>query len=81
MRHVAVGNPDPQDLRRVRTGIREVLDDRRPKAAGKNVLLDRYVTHGKPALLHEEIGFTAERVAERVEGTLARSDTVRTERL
>ena len=42
---------------------------------------DRYVTHGKPALLHEEIGFTAERVAERVEGTLARSDTVRAERL
>jgi 1-deoxy-D-xylulose-5-phosphate synthase len=29
-------------------------------------LPDRYVTHGKPALLHEEIGFTAERIAERV---------------
>jgi 1-deoxy-D-xylulose-5-phosphate synthase len=42
---------------------------------------DRYVTHGKPALLHEEVGFTAERVAERVAGTLARSDTVRAERL
>jgi 1-deoxy-D-xylulose-5-phosphate synthase len=42
---------------------------------------DRYVTHGKPALLHEEIGFTAERVAERVEGTLARSDGVRAGRL
>jgi 1-deoxy-D-xylulose-5-phosphate synthase len=42
---------------------------------------DRYVTHGKPALLHEEIGFTAARVAERVEGMLARSDTVRAERL
>jgi 1-deoxy-D-xylulose-5-phosphate synthase len=42
---------------------------------------DRYVTHGKPALLYEEIGFTPERVAERVEGTLARSDTVRAERL
>jgi 1-deoxy-D-xylulose-5-phosphate synthase len=42
---------------------------------------DRYVTHGKPALLHEEIGYTAARVAERVEGTLARSDTVRAERL
>ena len=27
---------------------------------------DRYVTHGAPALLHEEIGFTAERIAERV---------------
>jgi 1-deoxy-D-xylulose-5-phosphate synthase len=42
---------------------------------------DRYVTHGKPALLHEEIGFTADRVAERVEATLARSDSVRAERL
>jgi 1-deoxy-D-xylulose-5-phosphate synthase len=29
-------------------------------------LPDRYVTHGKPALLHEEVGFTAERMAERV---------------
>jgi 1-deoxy-D-xylulose-5-phosphate synthase len=29
-------------------------------------LPDRYVTHGKPALLHEEVGFTAERIAERV---------------
>jgi 1-deoxy-D-xylulose-5-phosphate synthase len=27
---------------------------------------DRYVTHGAPKLLHEEIGFTAERIAERV---------------
>ena len=42
---------------------------------------DRYVTHGKPQLLHEEVGFTPERVAERIEGTLARSDTVRAERL
>lgn len=29
-------------------------------------LPDRYVTHGKPALLHAEVGFTAERVARRV---------------
>ena len=29
-------------------------------------LPDRYVTHGKPALLHEEVGFTASRIAERV---------------
>jgi 1-deoxy-D-xylulose-5-phosphate synthase len=29
-------------------------------------LPDRYVTHGKPALLREEVGFTAESVAERV---------------
>ncbi len=29
-------------------------------------LPDRYVTHGAPKLLHEEVGFTAERIAERV---------------
>jgi 1-deoxy-D-xylulose-5-phosphate synthase len=34
-------------------------------------LPDRYVTHGKPALLHEEVGFTAERIAERVAAAIA----------
>jgi 1-deoxy-D-xylulose-5-phosphate synthase len=29
-------------------------------------LPDRYVGHGKPALLHEEVGFTGTRIAERV---------------
>jgi 1-deoxy-D-xylulose-5-phosphate synthase len=29
-------------------------------------LPDRYVTHGAPKLLHEEVGFTGERIAERV---------------
>jgi 1-deoxy-D-xylulose-5-phosphate synthase len=29
-------------------------------------LPDRYVTHGKPALLYEEVGYTAERIVERV---------------
>ena len=29
-------------------------------------LPDRYVTHGKPALLRKEVGFTGEAVAERV---------------
>jgi 1-deoxy-D-xylulose-5-phosphate synthase len=29
-------------------------------------LPDRYVTHGKPALLHEEVGYTGKRIAERV---------------
>jgi len=38
---------------------------------------DRYVTHGKPELLHEEIGLTAERVAERVAGTLDRGHALR----
>jgi 1-deoxy-D-xylulose-5-phosphate synthase len=30
-------------------------------------LPDRYVTHGKPALLHAEVGFTGARIAERIE--------------
>jgi 1-deoxy-D-xylulose-5-phosphate synthase len=34
-------------------------------------LPDRYVTHGKPALLHEEVGFTADRIAERVQAAIA----------
>jgi 1-deoxy-D-xylulose-5-phosphate synthase len=29
-------------------------------------LPDRYITHGKPALLHEEVGFTGKQIAERV---------------
>jgi 1-deoxy-D-xylulose-5-phosphate synthase len=33
-------------------------------------LPDRYVTHGKPALLHEEIGFTGKRIAERIEAAI-----------
>jgi 1-deoxy-D-xylulose-5-phosphate synthase len=33
-------------------------------------LPDRYVTHGKPALLREEVGFTAESVADRVRAAL-----------
>jgi 1-deoxy-D-xylulose-5-phosphate synthase len=31
---------------------------------------DRYVTHGKPALLHEEVGFTGEAVADKVAAAL-----------
>ncbi len=34
-------------------------------------LPDRYVTHGTPALLHEEVGFTGERIAERIEAAVA----------
>jgi 1-deoxy-D-xylulose-5-phosphate synthase len=33
-------------------------------------LPDRYVTHGAPKLLHEEVGFTAERIAERIEAAV-----------
>ncbi len=34
-------------------------------------LPDRYVTHGTPKLLHEEVGFTGERIAERVEAAVS----------
>jgi 1-deoxy-D-xylulose-5-phosphate synthase len=34
-------------------------------------LPDRYVTHGSPALLHEEVGFTGRRIAERIEAAVA----------
>ncbi len=33
-------------------------------------LPDRYVTHGAPALLHEEVGFTPQRIAERIEAAI-----------
>ncbi len=33
-------------------------------------LPDRYVTHGSPKLLHEEVGFTAEAIAERIEAAV-----------
>jgi 1-deoxy-D-xylulose-5-phosphate synthase len=36
-------------------------------------LPDRYVTHGKPALLHEEVGFTGKRIAERVAAAISDS--------
>jgi 1-deoxy-D-xylulose-5-phosphate synthase len=39
-------------------------------------LPDRYVTHGKPALLREEVGFTGEDVAERVLAALGTRESV-----
>ena len=39
-------------------------------------LPDRYVTHGKPALLREEVGFTGEAVVERVLAALGARETV-----
>ena len=39
-------------------------------------LPDRYVTHGKPALLREEVGFTGEAVAERVLAALGTRESV-----
>jgi 1-deoxy-D-xylulose-5-phosphate synthase len=39
-------------------------------------LPDRYVTHGKPALLREEVGFTGDAVAERVLTALGTRETI-----
>ena len=33
-------------------------------------LPDRYVTHGAPKLLHQEVGFTGEAIAERIEAAV-----------
>jgi 1-deoxy-D-xylulose-5-phosphate synthase len=33
-------------------------------------LPDRYVTHGKPALLHAEVGYTGKAIAQRIEATI-----------
>ena len=38
-------------------------------------LPDRYVTHGKPALLHEEVHFTGKRIAERVQAAILDRDS------
>jgi 1-deoxy-D-xylulose-5-phosphate synthase len=62
------------------SAVLEQLSDSGTLAAGPQVirfgLPDRYVTHGKPALLHEEVGLTAERIAERVLGALERRETL-----
>ncbi len=39
-------------------------------------LPDRYVTHGAPKLLHEEVGYTGARIAERVEAAVAGRERV-----
>jgi 1-deoxy-D-xylulose-5-phosphate synthase len=39
-------------------------------------LPDRYVTHGAPKLLHEEVGYTGVRIAERVEAAVAQLSEV-----
>jgi 1-deoxy-D-xylulose-5-phosphate synthase len=53
------------------SAVWETLNDTGATGAGgiriiRVGLPDAYVTHGKPALLHEEVGFTGKRIAERV---------------
>ncbi len=42
-------------------------------------LPDRYITHGKPALLHEEVGFTGAKIAERVAAAILDRDSAAVE--
>jgi 1-deoxy-D-xylulose-5-phosphate synthase len=58
------------------SAVWETLNEAGVAAAGASRIMrvglpDRFVTHGKPALLHEEIGFTGERIAERVLAALS----------
>jgi len=53
------------------SGVLEHLEDSFPEPGERARVLrvglpDRYVTHGKPDLLHEEVGFTGGHVAERI---------------
>ncbi len=52
------------------SAVWETLNEAGAGASGIGIirvgLPDRYVTHGKPAVLHEEVGFTGARIAERV---------------
>jgi 1-deoxy-D-xylulose-5-phosphate synthase len=64
------------------SGVLEHLEDAFADREGRRArvmrvgLPDRYVTHGKPALLREEVGFTGEAVAERVLSALGTRETV-----
>jgi len=53
------------------TGVLEELSETGGRTRVLRIgLPDRYVTHGTPALLHEEVGYTAERIAERIESAV-----------
>ena len=62
------------------SAVLEHMADAGTLAGGPAVLRagipDRYVTHGKPELLHEEVGLTAEKLAERVLGALERAQAM-----
>ncbi len=62
------------------SGVWETLSDQGMTPRIMRVgLPDAYVTHGAPALLHEEVGYTGRRIAERVEAAVAeRSDIAHT---
>jgi 1-deoxy-D-xylulose-5-phosphate synthase len=57
------------------SAVWETLSDAGIGAGGPRILRvglpDRYVTHGAPDLLHEEVGYTGQRIAERVLAAVA----------
>jgi 1-deoxy-D-xylulose-5-phosphate synthase len=54
------------------SAVWECLNDAPPGAPRilRVGLPDRYVTHGKPALLHAEVGFTGKAIAQRIEAAI-----------
>ncbi len=63
------------------SGVLELVEDAFADGSERARVLrvglpDRYVTHGKPALLREEVGFTGEGVAERVLTALGTRETI-----
>jgi 1-deoxy-D-xylulose-5-phosphate synthase len=56
------------------SAVWETLNDAGAGAGAVRILRvglpDRYVTHGKPSLLHKEVGFTGEQIAERVRAAI-----------
>ena len=53
------------------SGVVETLSDAGDPARVLRIgLPDRYVTHGAPKLLHQEVGFTGEAIAERIEAAV-----------
>ena len=53
------------------SGVMETLSDAGdPSRVLRIGLPDRYVTHGAPKLLHQEVGFTGEAIAERIEAAV-----------
>jgi 1-deoxy-D-xylulose-5-phosphate synthase len=64
------------------SAVWERLSDAGLGAGGIRILRvglpDRYVTHGAPKLLHEEVGFTGQRIADRIESAVAEHSGVPT---
>ncbi|HET9073813.1 MAG TPA: 1-deoxy-D-xylulose-5-phosphate synthase [Solirubrobacteraceae bacterium] len=59
------------------SGVLELLSDSGSSVGTLRVgLPDRFITHGAPALLHAEVGFTPERIAERVLAAVSGRDRV-----